>query len=203
MQPFRDAVVMAVHPKIDVAELTQGVAWIEGGEGDDWQVLVPGQVGGVEHIRRAATGADQDHGILGLGVDLQGLGHPVLQAIIVGETGQEVVVIEGNGAHPALLGEIGSGVAGDGGAAAVANKDDLAGAEGDVAADITEGEQGVLMLRRRQRLGNTGEAAIDEVVITVVVLQQVHHQQDPDQMGGLDDIVGIAVQPQARLAERA
>ncbi len=57
-----------------------------------------------------------------VGVDLDGLGDPVLITTIVAQRGDQVGVVEGHGADFALLGEVGGQMTGDGGAGAIAGQ---------------------------------------------------------------------------------
>ena len=79
----------------------------------------------IEDVRRATRAADRDHEIAGAGMQLDLLGEDLVIAEVVAEAGQHRAVVERERTDVAVLRIVGRHVAGDGGAASIADEDEL------------------------------------------------------------------------------
>src|SRR5580700_580925 len=117
--------VLAADIKVHIAGAPQRVAFAKPRIGHDLAAARPRLLHRAEDIRRHAGARNRDQEVARPGMELKLLGEHVLIAEVVAEAGERGGIVEGQRAKPAVLGKIDGQVAGDAGAAAVADENDL------------------------------------------------------------------------------
>src|SRR5262249_32219006 len=128
MADLDEAVEIGLEIKIHVAELAQRIVGSKAAQGDDAASDLARRGDGIEDVGRLARGADRHHHVAARAVELDLLGKYVLEAVVVAEAGEDAAVVARHGADAGVLAQIRRHVAGDGGAAAVADEDQLVAA---------------------------------------------------------------------------
>src|ERR1700676_3620408 len=117
--------VLSADIKVHVASAPQRVAFAKPRIGHDFAAARPRLLHRAENVRRHAGARNRDQDVARPGMEFELLGKHVLVAEIVAQAGERGRVVEGERPQPAVLGKIDGQVAGDAGAAAVADENDL------------------------------------------------------------------------------
>src|SRR6516164_11171264 len=125
MSDLDEAVLARSHEEVQVTDPAQLVVSREAGKRDYADFCRPRRGHRGEDIGRLPRAADGDQEIACAGMELQLLGKDILVPEIIAKTGQRRRIVERERPQPTVFGKIDGEMAGDGRAAAIADKDNL------------------------------------------------------------------------------
>src|SRR5215467_2047519 len=177
------AVAIGGDVEIDLTLVTQWIVRPEPAQRNDAAAGGLGRLDGIEDIGRAPGAADGKNEIAIAAMQFDLLGKDTIVTKVVAETCQHGRIVQRERTYAAILGVVGRHVAGDGGAAAVANEDQLVASRMDRPRAVHDPVDSIAEIHARPACrGDLGRA--EQIRLLMKIAVEVLGANDQPRLGG-------------------